>query len=96
MELKQSMCVDDVIGGGDNMESTKKFKKNIVKILNEAGFKLHKLHSNVADLEKEGDVSQKETHETYAKQQLSKGDTQTTIFEISWNKQDNPLEVKFP
>ena len=67
MELKQSMYVDDVIGGGDSMESTKKFKENIVKIFNEAGFKLHKWHSNVAELEKEEDVSQKNTDETYAK-----------------------------
>ena len=96
MELKQSMYVDDVIGGRDNMGSAKTFKKNIVKILTEAGFKLHKWHSIVQELEEEKDVSQKETDETYAKQQLSKGDTQTTILEISWNKQDDQLEVKFP
>ena len=32
LELKQSMYLDDVIGRGDNMESTKVFKENIVKI----------------------------------------------------------------
>ena len=94
MELKQSMYVDDVIGGGDNMECAKTLNENIVKILTEAGFKLHKWPSNAAELEE--DVSQKEASETYIKQQLSKGDTQTTILEISWNKQDDQLEVKFP
>ena len=93
---KQSMYVDDVIGGGDNKESAKTFKKNIVKIFNETGIKLHKWHSNVAELEKEEDVSQVETDETYAKQQLSKGDTKTSILGISWNKQDDQLDVKFP
>ena len=50
MELKQSMYVDDVIGTGDSMESAKTFKENNVKIFNEAGFKLHKWHSSVAEL----------------------------------------------
>ena len=96
MELKQSMNVDDVIGGGDNVESAKTSKENIAKIFNEAGFKLHKWHSNVAELEEEKDISQIKTDETYAKQQLSKGDTKATTLGISWNKQDDQLEVKFP
>ena len=50
MVLKQSMYDDDVIGGGDNTEYAKKFKENIIKIFNEAGFKLHKWHFNVAEL----------------------------------------------
>ena len=61
------------------MWSCKAFKKNIVKIFNGAGFKLHKWSSNVAKLEEEEDISQMETDETYAKQQLSKGDRKTEI-----------------
>ena len=95
IELKQSMYVDDLIGGGGNTESANKFKENIVKIFNEAGFKLHKRHSSVAELEEEKDVSRIETDETYAKQQLSKGDAKSTILGISSNKQDDQLEVKF-
>ena len=96
MDLKQNMYVDGVIEEGDNMESAKKFKEKIAKMFNGAGFKLHKWHSNVAELEEEEGVSQIETDKTYAKQQLSKGDTKATIFGISWNKQDDQLEVKFP
>lgn len=40
MKLKQSMHVDEGIKGGDNMDSAKTFKENIIKIFNEAGFKL--------------------------------------------------------
>ena len=94
MELNQSMHIGDVIGEGDNMEPAKKFKENIVKMFNEAG--LHKWRSNVAELQQEENVSQIETDETYVKQQLSKGDTKETILGISWNKQDDQLEVKFP
>ena len=88
------MYVDDVIGGGENGESIKTFKKNVVKTFNEAGFKLHKWHSNIAELEEEGDHSQIETDKTYAKQQLNNGDMKTTTLRISWNKQDNQSEVK--
>ena len=42
MELKQSMYFDDMIGVGDNVECSKTFKENIVKIFNGAGFNLHK------------------------------------------------------
>ena len=88
------MYVNDVIGEGDNVESAKTFKENISKTFNDAGFKLHKQHSNFAELEEEEDVSQIETNETCAKQHLSKEDTKPIILEISWNKQDDQLEVK--
>ena len=80
MWLRKSM--HDVIGGGDNMESAKTFKENIVKTVNEAGFKLHKWHFSVAELEEEEDASQIEIDETYTKQQLNKGYTKTIILEI--------------
>ena len=81
--LKQNMHVDNMIGGGDNVESAKTFKENIVKIFDGAGFKLHKWQSHLAQLEEEEDTSQMETYETYAKQQLSKGDTNATNLGIS-------------
>ena len=76
-------------GGGGNVESTKAFKKNIVKIFDESGFKLNKLHSNVSVPEEEKDHEKIETDKTYAKQQLSKGDMKTTILGISLNKKDD-------
>ena len=51
MNIKQSMYVHDVIGTRGNLESAKTFKENIAKIFNEAGFKLHKWHSNFGELE---------------------------------------------
>ena len=96
IELKQSMYVGDKSWGGDNREFAKKFKEKIVKTFNEAGFKLHKWHSNVAELEEQEDVSRIETDEKYTKQKLSKGDAKTTILGIFWNKQDDQLGVKFP
>lgn len=71
-----------MIGGGDNIESAKTFKDKTAKILDGAGFKLHKWHFSVAELEEEEDASQIEIDETYTKQQLNKGYTKTIILEI--------------
>lgn len=60
------MHVDGMIGGGESMESTKGFKENIVKIC-----KLHKWHSDVAELEEEEGDSQKETNRLKHKQNNS-------------------------
>ena len=85
MELKQNIYVGDV------GETTWSLQKNSGII----SYKLNKCHSNVPELEEEEDISQIQTDETYAKQQLSKRDTKATILGISLNKQDDKLEVKF-
>ena len=86
------MYLDDVIGGGDNIESAKTFKEKTAKILNGAGFKLHKWHFSVPEMKEEVKI---ETGETYAKQQLSKGNAKTKILGIFWSKQVDQLKVKF-
>ena len=85
MELKQNIYVGDV------GETTWSLQKNSGRI----SYKLNKCHSNVPELEEEEDISQIQTDGTYAKQQLSKGDTKAKILGISLNKQDDQLEVKF-
>ena len=87
------MYVDGVIGGGDNIESAKTFKDKTAKILDGAGFKLHKWHFSVAEMKEELKI---ETGETYAKQLLSKGNAKTKIVGIFWNKQVDQLKVNFP
>ena len=42
-----------MIGGGDNIESAKTFKDKTAKILDGAGFKLHKWHFSVAEMKEE-------------------------------------------
>jgi hypothetical protein len=43
--------VDDVQGGGDEIDDVKQFKKEATLIMKEGGFKLYKWHSNVRDAE---------------------------------------------
>ena len=77
-------------------ETTWTPQKHSRRTLSKYLMKLASSYSNVVELEEEEDVSEIETNETYAKQQLSKEDTKTTILRISWNKQDDQLEVKLP
>ena len=42
--------MDDVIGGGENTAEVKESKEQIIKILGDAKFQLHKWHSNVPEL----------------------------------------------
>ena len=45
--LKKDTYVDDIQGGGDSIESLRNFKVGATQIMVEAGFTLHKWHSNV-------------------------------------------------
>ena len=50
-ELKDDTYVDDINIATDTVDETREVKEDAVKILGEGGFKLHKWHSNVAELE---------------------------------------------
>ena len=50
-EMMGGLYVDDLITGGENFEQVRLLKDIALKIFYEAGFKLHKWHSNVPVLE---------------------------------------------
>ena len=45
-ELMKNLYVDDIIGGGATEEDVQQFKDAAIEIFKEAGFELHKWHSN--------------------------------------------------
>ena len=77
--LKRDTYVDDIQGGIDSIESLRRFKVEATQIMAEAGFMLHKWHSNVRALELD------EVHEEL-KEMLVKVNYNTKILGISWNK----------
>ena len=68
-EIKRSLYVDDLIGGGNNESDGKQLKIKATEIFASATFDLHKWHSNVRELESQISINEGET-ETFAKQQL--------------------------
>ena len=68
-------------------------KEKVVKIFDVAGFKLHKWHSNLSELEQ--NVTQQTdieiSEQSYGKQQLGVGRDETKLLGLSWNKAEDPL-----
>ena len=59
----------------------------------EAGFKLHKWHSNVEKLEAEAVLS--DEGQTYAKEQLGVKPNEGKLLGLPWNKKEDTLAVSF-
>ena len=66
-EIMKSLYVD-VISGTDTVDQECRLKEVAVSVFVEAGFKLHKWHSNVEKLEAEDVI--RDEGQTYAKEQL--------------------------
>ena len=50
-EIKKGLYVDDVMTGGENVDEVTEKKLKTTEIFQDATFKLHKWHSNEAELE---------------------------------------------
>ena len=86
--LKMDTYVVNIQGGGDSMESLRRFKEEATQIMAEAGFTLHKWHSNVRTLELD-DVNEE------SKEMPVKANDSTRILGISYNKLADTLELDF-
>ncbi len=88
--------MDDLISGGENVNSAGKLKNKATEIFANATFTLHKWHSNVRELESSDKVNP-EVLETFAKQQLGipKGE-EASILGLPWKKKEDTIGVKFP
>ena len=51
IHLKKDTYVDDIQGGRDSTKILRRFKVEAIQIMAEAGFTLHKWHSNIRALE---------------------------------------------
>ena len=67
-ELRKNLYVDDLLSGGVTVKQEQHRKEQAMEIFNDAGFTLHKWHSNVPILE--GETENKGTDLSFAKQQL--------------------------
>ena len=67
-EIKTNFYVDDLISGGMTVSKAKEMKNAATDIFGDVAFKLHKWHSNVAELE--STETDQTADQTFAKQQL--------------------------
>ena len=90
-EIKDDLYVDHLISGGNNFEQVTSLKDIAIAIFNQAGFKLHKWHSNVSILEEKEIAT--DDH-MYAKQQLGVKLNETQMLGLPWNKDEDTLTVE--
>ena len=67
-------------------------KNTAVAIIGEAGFELHKWHSNEQTLESEASSEQEDEKQSYAKKQLSVKPGETKMIRLPWDM----MAVTFP
>ena len=94
-EIRRSLYVDDLISGGYNSDEVRHFKTKATEIFREAGFELHKWHSNDKELESE-DADETDSEQSYAKQQLGVRPEETKLLGLHWNKTSDTIVVSFP
>ena len=84
-EIKKNMYVDDLISGGTTVPKAREMKDAATKIFADAGFKLHKWHSNVPELESA--ETDQTADQMFAKQQLgtpSRGES--SLLGLKWDE----------
>ena len=95
-EISRSLYVDDLISGANNVSKAQTLKTNATEIFADAGFPLHKWHSNAAELEDVDSRSESNEETTYAKEQLGSAAGKCKFLGLSWNKRDDTISVSFP
>ena len=69
-ELRCSLYVDDLLTGGKSVLEAHMQKEKSIEVLDNATFQLHKWHSNVKELERDGDEVESNEEQSFAKQQF--------------------------
>ena len=97
-EILRSLYVDDLISGGPTVTKAKELKCDVVTIFSDAGFELHKWHSNVPELEENPRDCINDSEDTYAKQQLSTNVSRegSKLLGLKWDKVADTLAITFP
>ena len=93
-EIRDNLYVDDLITGGENVESVAAKRSQAVEVFEDATFKLHKWHSSDLTLENHNQSSPANEDEmTYAKEQLGSGKCDTKLLGLPWNKIEDTLSI---
>lgn len=91
-EIEDDLYVDDLISGGVNVKETTKLKEITKSTFAEAGFVLHKWHSNKRELEDDEAIASS-AEQSYAKQTLGVKENESKILGLAWGKKDDTLAV---
>ena len=71
-------------------------REKSIEVLDDATFQLHKWHSNVKELERDGDEAESNEEQSFAKQQFGVQPSETRMLGLKWNKVEDILTINFP
>ena len=92
--LRVDTYVDNIQGGGNSVEDVVKFKDESTEIMKDAGFELHKWHSNCPDVESTS--NQKECEITYAETLVGNPSIGgTKLLGLPWDKKIDVMAINF-
>ncbi|XP_048580704.1 uncharacterized protein LOC116619237 isoform X2 [Nematostella vectensis] len=92
--IRKELYVDDLISGASTVKEARELKEKATQIFQDAGFKLHKWHSNAKELESEGPASE---DSTYAKQELGVPvNEECSLLGLGWQTGEDKLSVTIP
>ena len=94
-EIRRSLYVDDIISGGCTSDEVRELKSTAVEVFKDAGFELHKWHSNEKHFESD-QRDEQDLEQSYAKQQLGVKNNEAKLLGLHWNKTDDTIAVMFP
>lgn len=93
-KLQQELYVDDLISGSTSVERARELKGKASAVFEDAGFKLHKWHSNVQELESDPSLA---GEPTYAKEQLAAPDGEDcSLLGVKWHKERDTMSIAVP
>jgi len=97
-EILRSLYVDNLISGDPTLTKAKELKCDVVSIYSDAGFELHKWHSNAPEFEENPHNCINDSEDTYAKQQLSANVSGqgNKLLGLKWDKVADTLAITFP
>ena len=93
--LKEDTYVDDIQGGGDLEEDVVRFKTEATTIMGEAGFELHKWHSNAPEVNDDTKEAE-QIHLCICESAVCIGNetlNETKILGLSWDKSQDIMTV---
>ena len=95
VEIRRSLYVDDHLSGKPTVKEAQQFKEEAIEVFQDATFKLHKWHSNAAELE-EG-VTTETSEKTFANEQLgTPHGGGSSLLGLAWEQCADEISVSIP
>ena len=93
-KIESDLYVDDVVSGGTSVHEVTELKETLKNTFKEAGFELHKWHSNKIQLETNVPDKENYSSDTYAKRMLGGVENnETKILGLTWEKVNDNIGI---